>query len=54
MLPNHSPLVVAEQDSTLAVYYPDRVDFGLGRALGTDMAAAQALGRHLKTGDDFP
>ena len=54
MLPDHSPLVVAEQYSTLAAYYPDRVDLGLGRASGTDMATAQALGRHLKTGDDFP
>ena len=54
MLPNQSPLVVAEQYSTLAVYYPDRVDLGLGRASGTDIATAQALGWHLKTGDDFP
>ena len=54
MLPNHSPIVVAEQYSTLAVYYPDRVDLGLGRASGTDIATAQALGRYLKTGDDFP
>ena len=54
MLPNHSTLVVAEQNGTLAAYYPDRVDLGLGRASGTDMATARALGRHLKTGEDFP
>ena len=36
MLPNHSPLVIAEQFGTLAALYPDRIDLGLGRAPGTD------------------
>jgi luciferase family oxidoreductase group 1 len=43
MLPNHSPLVVAEQFGTLAHLYPGRIDMGLGRAPGTDMATAQAI-----------
>ena len=43
MLPNHSPLVIAEQFGTLAHLYPDRIDLGLGRAPGTDMATAQAI-----------
>jgi luciferase family oxidoreductase group 1 len=47
MLPNHSPLVIAEQFGTLATLYPDRVDLGLGRAPGTDMATARALRRNL-------
>lgn len=45
MLPNHSPLVVAEQFGTLATIYPGRVDLGLGRAPGTDMMTASALRR---------
>src|SRR6516225_7601630 len=45
MLPNHSPLVIAEQFGTLASLYPDRIDLGLGRAPGTDMATARALRR---------
>lgn len=45
MLPNHSPLVVAEQFGTMATIYPDRVDLGLGRAPGTDMLTASALRR---------
>lgn len=46
MLPNHSPLVIAEQFGTLAELYPGRVDLGLGRAPGTDMATARALRRN--------
>ncbi|MFC3885515.1 LLM class flavin-dependent oxidoreductase [Bacillus songklensis] len=45
MLPNHSPLVVAEQFGTMAAIYPDRLDLGLGRAPGTDMITASALRR---------
>lgn len=45
MLPNHSPLVVAEQFGTMATIYPDRLDLGLGRAPGTDMGTANALRR---------
>jgi luciferase family oxidoreductase group 1 len=45
MLPNHSPLVVAEQFGTMATIYPGRVDLGLGRAPGTDMMTASALRR---------
>ena len=55
MLPNHSPLVVAEQFGTLASLYPGRIDLGLGRAPGTDMATARALRRDAMTGaDQFP
>lgn len=56
MLPNHSPLVVAEQFGTLASLYPDRIDLGLGRAPGSDQATARALRRHLDhdTADSFP
>src|SRR6202521_4296087 len=55
MLPNHSPLVVAEQFGTLASLYPDRIDLGLGRAPGTDMLTAQALRRDLATSaEHFP
>jgi luciferase family oxidoreductase group 1 len=55
MLPNHAPLVIAEQFGTLASLYPDRIDLGLGRAPGTDMATAQALRRNLNGNiDDFP
>jgi luciferase family oxidoreductase group 1 len=56
MLPNHAPLVVAEQFGTLATLYPGRIDLGLGRAPGTDAATARALRRHLQSDDaeDFP
>ncbi|RZT31925.1 LLM class flavin-dependent oxidoreductase [Cupriavidus agavae] len=56
MLPNHSPLVVAEQFGTLASLYPGRIDLGLGRAPGTDQPTARALRRHLAhdTADAFP
>src|SRR5918993_1226643 len=47
MLPNHAPLVIAEQFGTLASLYPDRIDLGLGRAPGTDQATAYALRRNL-------
>jgi luciferase family oxidoreductase group 1 len=55
MLPNHAPLVIAEQFGTLASLFPDRIDLGLGRAPGTDQFTAHALRRNL-TGnvDDFP
>ncbi|HAK50908.1 MAG TPA: alkane 1-monooxygenase [Gammaproteobacteria bacterium] len=55
MLPNHAPLVIAEQFGTLASLYPGRIDLGLGRAPGTDQITAHALRRSL-TGnvDDFP
>lgn len=45
MLPNHSPLIIAEQFGTMATIYPDRLDLGLGRAPGTDMRTASALRR---------
>jgi luciferase family oxidoreductase group 1 len=48
MLPNHSPLVIAEQFGTLASLFPGRVDLGLGRAPGTDMRTARALRRDLE------
>jgi luciferase family oxidoreductase group 1 len=54
MLPNHAPLMVAEQFGTLATLYPDRIDLGLGRAPGTDAATARALRRHLTPEDSFP
>ncbi|WP_421589871.1 LLM class flavin-dependent oxidoreductase [Shinella sp. M27] len=55
MLPNHSPLVIAEQFGTLAALFPDRIDLGLGRAPGTDMRTAQALRRNLDSGaENFP
>ncbi len=56
MLPNHAPLVVAEQFGTLATLYPGRIDLGLGRAPGTDRQTMRALRRHLDTAaeDDFP
>jgi luciferase family oxidoreductase group 1 len=55
MLPNHSPLVIAEQFGTLASLYPNRIDLGLGRAPGTDMLTAQALRRDPSAGADrFP
>ncbi|MAS04926.1 MAG: alkane 1-monooxygenase [Ahrensia sp.] len=54
MLPNHAPLVIAEQFGTLATLYPGRIDLGLGRAPGTDMATARALRRGLDQHDGFP
>ena len=54
MLPNHAPLVIAEQFGTLASLFPGRIDLGLGRAPGTDMRTAHALRRNLNGGDDFP
>jgi luciferase family oxidoreductase group 1 len=54
MLPNHAPLVIAEQFGTLASLYPGRIDLGLGRAPGTDMQTARALRRGLASEDDFP
>ena len=57
MLPNHAPLVIAEQFGTLESLYPGRIDLGLGRAPGGDHATARALRRHLAGGggaDTFP
>ncbi|PLR42709.1 LLM class flavin-dependent oxidoreductase [Chimaeribacter arupi] len=55
MLPNHAPLVVAEQFGTLEIMYPGRVDLGLGRAPGTDQETLQALRRETRAkGLDFP
>jgi luciferase family oxidoreductase group 1 len=54
MLPNHAPLVIAEQFGTLATLHPDRIDLGLGRAPGTDMQTARALRRHMAPDDSFP
>lgn len=54
MLPNHAPLVIAEQFGTLETLYPGRIDLGLGRAPGTDMATARALRRHMSQEDTFP
>jgi luciferase family oxidoreductase group 1 len=55
MLPNHAPLVVAEQFGTLESLYPGRIDLGLGRAPGTDQVTAMALRRNrMETAQDFP
>jgi luciferase family oxidoreductase group 1 len=54
MLPNHSPLVIAEQFGTLASLYPGRIDLGLGRAPGSDQATAHALRRDPGAADSFP
>ena len=54
MLPNHSPLQVAEQFGTLASLYPGRIDLGLGRAPGTDQPTARALRRYFDSADQFP
>jgi luciferase family oxidoreductase group 1 len=54
LLPNHFPLVVAEQYGTLAQYYPNRVDLGLGRGGAKDIATAQALGQLIRSGEYFP
>src|SRR4051812_22887397 len=55
MLPNHSPLVIAEQFGTLESLYPGRIDLGLGRAPGSDSPTSRALRRTLQTDpDEFP
>ena len=55
MLPNHSPLVIAEQFGTLASLFPGRIDLGLGRAPGSDHTTARALRRNLASdADEFP
>lgn len=54
MLPNHAPLVIAEQFGTLATLHPERIDLGLGRAPGTDGVTAHALRRHMEANDSFP
>lgn len=55
MLPNHSPLVIAEQFGTLAALFPGRIDLGVGRAPGTDQITAQALRRNLESDvNQFP
>lgn len=55
MLPNHAPLVVAEQFGTLESLYPGRIDLGLGRAPGSDQATARALRREISNdGSEFP
>lgn len=55
MLPNHAPLVIAEQFGTLESLYPGRIDLGLGRAPGADQRTARALRRDLRIGgEDFP
>jgi luciferase family oxidoreductase group 1 len=54
MLPNHSPLVIAEQFGTLESLYPGRIDLGLGRAPGTDQRTLLALRRNPATAENFP
>jgi luciferase family oxidoreductase group 1 len=55
MLPNHAPLIIAEQFGTLAVLHPGRIDLGLGRAPGSDQVAARAIRRNLVSeADSFP
>ncbi|WP_425590050.1 LLM class flavin-dependent oxidoreductase [Fictibacillus sp. S7] len=55
MLPNHAPLVIAEQFGTLESLYPGRIDLGLGRAPGTDQVTAHALrSENMSNGEDFP
>ena len=54
MLPNHSPLVIAEQFGTLASLYPGRIDLGLGRAPGTDQLTLRALRRNPMIAENFP
>ena len=54
MLPNHSPLVIAEQFGTLEALYPGRIDLGLGRAPGTDQRTLRALRRGPEAADQFP
>lgn len=54
MLPNHAPLIVAEQFGTLETLYPGRIDLGLGRAPGTDQRTVRALRRSVEIADSFP
>ena len=54
MLPNHPPVVIAEQFGTLEALYPGRIDLGLGRAPGTDGETARALRRYFEAADQFP
>ncbi len=54
MLPNHSPMVIAEQFGTLATLFPGRIDLGLGRAPGTDQRTLQALRRGPDSSENFP
>ena len=54
MLPNHSPLQAAEAFGTLGCLFPGRIDLGLGRAPGTDAAAAKALRRYYENAEEFP
>lgn len=54
MLPNHPPLVIAEQFGTLEALHPGRIDLGLGRAPGTDGETARALRRYFEAADQFP
>jgi luciferase family oxidoreductase group 1 len=54
MLPNHSPLVIAEQFGTLAALYPGRIDCGLGRAPGTDQVTVRAMRRDARAAENFP
>ena len=54
MLPNHAPLVIAEQFGTLAALHPGRIDLGLGRAPGSDQNTMRALRRDTSSADTFP
>jgi luciferase family oxidoreductase group 1 len=54
MLPNHAPLIIAEQFGTLECLYPNRIDLGLGRAPGTDQLTVRALRRNPASADTFP
>ena len=54
MLPNHAPMIIAEQFGTLASLFPDRIDLGLGRAPGTDQRTLRALRRDPAAADNFP
>src|SRR6202046_1116436 len=54
MLPNHAPLMIAEQFGTLAAMYPGRIDLGLGRAPGSDQTTMRALRRDPRSAETFP
>ncbi len=54
MLPNHAPLIIAEQFGTLEALYPGRIDLGLGRAPGTDQRTVRALRRDYSNAEEFP
>ena len=54
MLPNHAPLIIAEQYGTLAALHPGRVELAVGRAPGSDQNTARAMRRNLSGGDEFP